>query len=135
MTGCPVRGLDWLRTGLSCIHGTVSNRSYENDFPAALRCLGQTQQQVADKLGVTNATVSRDLSEFTNVNSLPETITNSRGEARPAAYKKKEKEMPATLIFQMENQIPSRTLADKIGVTQQAVSNDVTKICNVAETA
>lgn len=49
-----------------------------------------TQQQIADKLNVGVGTVHRDLSrpDFPNGKSLPATITNSRGQERPATYAK-----------------------------------------------
>lgn len=49
-----------------------------------------TQQQIADKLNVSQFTVSKDL-RGTNIdinNGLPATITNSRGQERPATYAK-----------------------------------------------
>ena len=54
-----------------------------------------TQQQIADKLNVSQFTVSRDLraANIDTNNGLPATITNSRGEERPATYRK-----PATTL-------------------------------------
>src|SRR5699024_6941066 len=51
-----------------------------------------TPQQIADKLNVGVGTVHRDLSrpDFPNGKSLPETITDSRGQERPATYRKPE---------------------------------------------
>lgn len=90
--------------------GVRINREERPELVVALRSVGQKQQAIADKLGVTNATVSRDLSKFTNVNVLPETITDSRGREMPTSYNtrprdewpvepdgEKEKEMPATM--------------------------------------
>ena len=54
-----------------------------------------TQQQIADKLNVSQATVSGDVRDL-NINSdieTPETIINSRGQERPATYRK-----PATTL-------------------------------------
>jgi len=64
-----------------------------------MRAIGQKQHEVADKLRVGIATIKRDdesakVSNDTFGHSLSE---NSRGEVRPTHYKKKEKEMPATL--------------------------------------
>ena len=42
----------------------------------------QTQQQVADKLGVTQRTVSNDLNRNFSNEESPSTITNSRGQNR-----------------------------------------------------
>ena len=80
--------------------GVRIDRDERPDLVVALRRAGQKQQAIAEKLGVTNATVSRDLSKFTNVNVLPETITDSRGREMPTRYKKKEKEMLATLAHE-----------------------------------
>ena len=81
--------------------GIRINRDERPDLVVALRRAGQKQQAIAEKLGVTNATVSRDLSKFTNVNVLPETITDSRGREMPTRYKKKEKEngMPTEVMY------------------------------------
>lgn len=76
--------------------GVRISREERPELVAALRGIGQTQQGIADKLGVNHATVSRDLanansgsselrSQPTNVDS-PATITNSRGQERPASY-------------------------------------------------
>lgn len=57
-----------------------------------LRSAGQTQQQVADKLRVHLNTVKGDDSKYKNVlsESAVATVTNSRGQSRPATYKKRE---------------------------------------------
>lgn len=58
-----------------------------------MRGLGQTQQQIADKLGVSQRTVSGDLnSKIANEGSRaeddqPTKITNKRGQSRPAHHK------------------------------------------------
>ena len=52
-----------------------------------------TQQQIADKLNVGQSTVDRDLRRLNTQmgnGSLPETITDSRGQERPATYRKPE---------------------------------------------
>lgn len=58
----------------------------------SFRKAGQTQQQIADKLNVSQFTVSNDLAkDVINIdinNGLPATITNSRGQERPATYAK-----------------------------------------------
>jgi hypothetical protein len=45
-----------------------------------------TQQQIADTLGVDQATVSRDVNMQMHIEDSPATITNSRGQQRPATY-------------------------------------------------
>ena len=60
---------------------------------------GQRQQQIADKIRVHVNTVANDISNHKIVVSGV-TATNSRGQERPVGYKKKEKEMPATLEHQ-----------------------------------
>ena len=49
-----------------------------------LHGVGQTQQQVADKLGVSRRTVSNDLNRNLPKEGEPPTITNSRGQKRLA---------------------------------------------------
>ena len=69
-------------------------RSDRPELVLSFRKAGQTQQQIAEKLNVSTMTVNRDLrSEITNGKSLPETITDSRGQERPATYRK-----PATTL-------------------------------------
>lgn len=67
-------------------------RSDRPELVLSFRKAGQTQQQIADKLNVGVGTVHRDLSrpDFPNGKSLPETITDSRGQERPATYRKPE---------------------------------------------
>lgn len=60
------------------------------ELVAAMRGIGQTQQEVAGKLGVDQKTVSNDLNRNFPNESEPPTITNSRGQSRPATYKKSE---------------------------------------------
>lgn len=66
-------------------------RSVRGRVVESFRRAGLTQQEIADKLGVNHATVSRDLA---NANSAPATITNSRGQSRPTTYKKREQPEP-----------------------------------------
>ncbi|MGP5640783.1 hypothetical protein ACTXPS_15225 [Brachybacterium tyrofermentans] len=53
------------------------------EIVARIRASGLTQQEIADTAGVNAATVSRDLA---NASSGVESITNSRGQQRPATY-------------------------------------------------
>ena len=66
-------------------------RSDRPELVLSFRKAGQTQQQIADKLNVNQATVGRDLANMQKHNrDLPETITDSRGQERPATYRKPE---------------------------------------------
>ena len=61
-----------------------------------LRSAGQTQQQVADKLGVGVATIKREDASLkvSNDTFTGAAVTNSRGQSRPATYKKREQPEP-----------------------------------------
>ena len=66
-------------------------RSDRPELVLSFRKAGQTQQQIAEKLNVNQATVGRDLANMQKHNrDLPETITDSRGQERPATYRKHE---------------------------------------------
>lgn len=60
---------------------------------ARLRELGLTQQAIADTVGVSQFTVNRDLNIEIN-NEGTALLTNSRGQKRPATYKKRSKPEP-----------------------------------------
>lgn len=53
------------------------------ELEARMRAKGLTNKEIGDTAGVSEATVSRDLA---NASSGPDTITNSRGQQRPATY-------------------------------------------------
>lgn len=55
------------------------------ELVARIRAKGLTQREVADTAGVTDATVRRDLNRQMS-DEAPESITNSRGQQRPATY-------------------------------------------------
>lgn len=77
--------------------GVRIDRRERPELVLALRSIGETQQQVAEKLGVRQSTVSEDLKKV-NIeidSDAPSTITNSRGQERPATYKKREQPEPA----------------------------------------
>lgn len=57
------------------------------ELVARIRAAGLTHQEIADTAGVSDETVRRDL-QTTNVGS--ETVTNSRGQQRPATYARTE---------------------------------------------
>lgn len=63
-------------------------RSDRPELVASFRKAGQTQQQIADKLNVARTTVLNDLRDVNvkNDNEPPATVTNSRGQERPATY-------------------------------------------------
>jgi hypothetical protein len=54
-----------------------------------LRLTGMTQQQIADTLGVSQYTIHKDLNIETNNEVQPVTITNARGQERPATYQRR----------------------------------------------
>ena len=69
-------------------------RSDRPELVLSFRKAGQTQQQIAEKLNVNQATVSRDVVNMQKHNhDLPATVTNSRGQERPSTYAK-----PATTL-------------------------------------
>lgn len=63
-------------------------RSDRPELVASFRKAGQTQAQIAKKLNVHVNTVAGDISTHKIVGS--ETVTNSRGQERPATYRKPE---------------------------------------------
>lgn len=68
--------------------GVSISRAERPELVASMRSIGQTQQEIADKLGVDHRTVGRDLNgQMPNEDSK---ITNSRGQERPASYKPRE---------------------------------------------
>ena len=67
-------------------------RSDRPELVLSFRKAGQTQQEIARKLNVDQKTVSNDLAKVNRnfPNEVPETVTNSRGQERPATYRKPE---------------------------------------------
>lgn len=86
-------------------------RHLRPELAASLRAVGQTQQQIANKLGVGEATVRRDLSQQPNGGSdpgpQPTRITNLRGQERPATYQR-----PAPRFKPMPPPIPPPDTAE-----------------------
>ena len=76
--------------------GVRVSRSERPELVAELRAIGQTKVQISEKTGASRVTIDRDLN-VQNVHSR-DSITNSRGQSRPATYKKKEKEVPAPAV-------------------------------------
>ena len=68
-------------------------RSDRPELVLSFRKAGQTQQQIADKLNVTDRTIRNDLAALSSTGSFSgsdATVTNSRGQERPATYRKPE---------------------------------------------
>lgn len=59
-----------------------------------MRAKGLTQQDIADTAGVSRRTVADDLLNADSPIETPETITNTRGQQRPATYTPNEKADP-----------------------------------------
>lgn len=81
----------------------------------ALRVIGQSHVQIQAKTGVSRPTIQKDLANVKNLHSLPDTITNSRGEERPTNYATKPAPIvpePETIPAEMEEDMPA-TLAHK----------------------
>lgn len=57
------------------------------ELVARIRAKGLTNKEIADTAGVSEATIRRDVAQSSNDDS-PLTITNSRGEQRPATYRR-----------------------------------------------
>lgn len=75
-------------------------RDKRPELVAALRSVGQTQQQIAEKLRVGTQTVNRDLnSQMRNDDDTgPLKITNARGQERPTTYRRKDDVIDAEVI-------------------------------------
>lgn len=65
--------------------GVVAPRADRPELVSRLRAKGLTQKEIAGTLGVHESTVSRELAD---ASSDPGTITNARGQERPARYAK-----------------------------------------------
>ena len=65
-------------------------RSDRPELVLSFRKAGQKQQEIAAKLNVSVGTVNGDLAKFKNENGVPDVITDSRGQERPATYRKPE---------------------------------------------
>lgn len=60
------------------------------EIVARIREKGLTQQEIAATTGVTERTVRNDLASTGNVSGSEITVTNSRGQERPASYRRTE---------------------------------------------
>lgn len=79
---------DAMRAGEYGDMGVVAPRADRPELVARLRAKGLTQAQIAGTLGVHESTVSRELADASS--DVPETITNARGQERPASYTRTE---------------------------------------------
>lgn len=103
-------------------------RSDRPELVLSFRKAGQTQQQIAQKLNVNQATVGRDLANMQMHNrDLPETITDSRGQERPATYRKPEP--PHAVNTDTGEVVPS---AAERQAAQDAIARETNAIENVA---
>ena len=105
-------------------------RSDRPELVLSFRKAGQTQQQIADKLNVGQSTVDRDLRRLNTQmgnGSLPETITDSRGQERPATYRKPEP--PHTVNTDTGEIVPS---AAERQAAHDAIAREANAIENVA---
>lgn len=68
--------------------GVVAPRADRPELVSRLRSSGLKQKSIADTLGIGQQTVSDVLNTGTGIEDQPATITNSRGQQRPASYVK-----------------------------------------------
>lgn len=66
--------------------GVVVPRADRPEIVSRMRRAGMTQAEIAETVGVDQKTVSRDLNRQMPNEAAPITITNSRGQSRPATY-------------------------------------------------
>lgn len=104
-------------------------RSDRPELVLSFRKAGQTQQQIADKLNVARTTVLNDLRDVNvkNDNEPPVTVTNSRGQERPATYRKPEP--PHTVNTDTGEIVPS---AAERQAAHDAIAREANAIENVA---
>lgn len=75
----------------------------------SLRGIGQTQQQIADKLGVSDKTIERDVAsirQMSDSEAESTKITNARGQERPAHYKSSWQCVRCRRSFRRQDQQP-----------------------------
>ena len=102
-------------------------RSDRPELVLSFRKAGQTQQQIAEKLNVNQATVSRDVVNMQKHNhDLPATVTNSRGQERPSTYAKP---APANVNTDTGEIVPS---AAERQAAHDAIAREANAIENVA---
>jgi len=76
---------DALREAEYADMGVVAPRADRPELVSRLRRQGMSQQQIGDTLGVSRPTVAGDLNAVSDIEQ-PQTITNARGQERPATY-------------------------------------------------
>ena len=104
-------------------------RSDRPELVASFRRAGQTQQQIAEKLNVTERTIKRDTADLISKGHLSPsdiTVTNSRGQERPATYAKP---APANVNTDTGEIVPS---AAERQAAQDAIAREANAIENVA---
>lgn len=102
-------------------------RSDRPELVASFRRAGQTQAQIAEKLNVARTTVLNDLRSPNVKNDIGSaTITNARGEKRPATYAKP---APANVNTDTGEIVPS---AAERQAAQDAIAREANAIENVA---
>lgn len=81
---------DWdaMREGVYGGAAVIVPRRDRPELSSRLRAQGLTKQEIGDTLGKTERTIERDLKQ-TNVGFSDTTITNSRGQQRPASYERR----------------------------------------------
>lgn len=73
------------------------------ELASRLRAKGLTQKSIADTLGVSQRQVSTDLNSRTSNEDQPPTITNSRGQQRPASYAPRPEPDPEPETFTIQH--------------------------------
>lgn len=104
-------------------------RSDRPELVWSFRKAGQTQQQIADKLNVTDRTIRNDLAALSSTGSFSgsdATVTNSRGQERPATYAKP---APANVNTDTGEIVPS---AAERQAAHDAIARKANAIENVA---
>jgi hypothetical protein len=76
------------------VHRRSLSREQRREVVARLRADGMTQQRISELTGIPQPTVSRDLNIQLNNEAAPATITNARGQERPAAYERRPEPTP-----------------------------------------
>ena len=104
-------------------------RSDRPELVLSFRKAGQTQQQIADKLNVTDRTIRNDLAALSSTGSFSgsgATVTNSSGQERPATYAKP---APANVNTDTGEIVPS---AAERQAAHDAIAREANAIENVA---
>lgn len=73
--------------------GVVAPRADRPELVSRLKARGLPNTTIADTAGVTERQVRRDLSSTGHLSGSGATVTNSRGQQRPATYQRREPEV------------------------------------------